>query len=432
VPTLPWLVCLAALPMLGFVRWGLPAAETVGAVAQAGLVGWTAGAGLASDQERLELLLELGPDDHIDEVVPLLSLANAQAEPLGVGLGDADLAQTWVLSVPAGAAPTLVVLLAMDRENVDTIEVNAAIQAEAPVDVGECVGSGGPTWLSDPLAASQAELVSLGAQGTLAALGLGGRPGHRAVVALVDTGVEGSHDELEGVLHQARAQDDLQGHGTQMASLIAAPADDRRGMASLNYQGRWLTVRSYPALAGPRPGADDVARAIAQATDAGVDVINLSLGAPGAAPTAVAQAVDHALRHGVVVVAAAGNDGKAALGQWPANVPGVLVVSAIDEGGERAGFSNQTWGLPRAVSAPGVAVCVADKLGGYQRSQGTSHAAALVSGLAGVMKAVCPTLSPDQVATLLADTGAAGPSGLGPRVQADQAVAALVERCPTR
>lgn len=292
---------------------------------------------------------------------------------------------------------------------------------------GSCESGSVALPANDPYASGQRELALMGAGSVMN--GLRARaPRRPALVAVIDTGVAGGHEDLREIMWPRAIDDDRLGHGTAVASLIGAVADNRRGIASFNLEGRYVRVQSFPALGGPRPGADDVAAALEDALDAGASVINLSFGAVEPAPSVVRAAVARAIRAGVIVVASAGNGAGLASDQWPANIPGVLVVGATDSAGVgRATFSKRTEGLALAVSAPGEGVCAGSLGGGYAKMSGTSMSAPLVAGLLGMMKALCPGLRPDEAARLLIQTGAPLPgSGLGPRVDAERALEALL------
>lgn len=186
--------------------------------------------------------------------------------------------------------------------------------------------------------------------------------GAGVVVAVVDTGVRADHPDLGGRVLPGRdlvdpgtAATDQNGHGTHVAGIIAARAGNRRGIAGLAPSARILPVRVLD-----RRGAGDtaaVARGIVWAVDRGADVINLSLGS--ARPdTATREAVAYAVSRGVVVVAAAGNDGCNVLlgspASYPASYPDVIGVAAVDRRGVTAPYSS--CGSWVDVAAPGSAV----------------------------------------------------------------------------
>ncbi len=141
-----------------------------------------------------------------------------------------------------------------------------------------------------------------------------------------------------------------------------------------------LSARGWGTMA-------DVAEGIRWAADHGAQVINLSLGAPMKSKV-VENAVNHAIKKGVVVVAAAGNSGRSV--GWPAAYPGVIAVSAVDKNDTIAWFSSR--GPEITIGAPGVGVtqqtiCEAGKNKCEQWGvfNGTSMASPHVAGAAALL-----------------------------------------------
>ncbi|MGH9034461.1 MAG: S8 family serine peptidase [Acidimicrobiia bacterium] len=173
------------------------------------------------------------------------------------------------------------------------------------------------------------------------------------VVAVVDSGVDLEHPDLEGRLLPGRdfvndddSPDDDFGHGTEVATIAAAATDNRTGMAGVAWQGKVLPVK---VLDHQGRGNDaDIAAGIIWAADHGADVINLSFGAPQPSFT-LTQAVKHARSRDAVVVSAAGN-GQTSSPDFPAALDGVMAVSATDGQGHFAWFSN--YGPTVDVAAP--------------------------------------------------------------------------------
>ena len=246
-------------------------------------------------------------------------------------------------------------------------------------------------------------LTALGAPTLWAA-----QSGAGSVVAVVDTGVSATHPDLSGLVLPGldlvspcgSGQADGHGHGTHVAGIIAARAGNAAGVAGLAQGTRILPVR---ALGNDGSGSDvDVAAGIAWAAEHGADVVNLSLGSPD--PSASEQAaVDYAYGRGVLVVAAAGNDGGAG---DPANYPGalrhVLAVGAVDPAHSVPVFSNS--GPYVALVAPGVDVLSTVPPNGYLAMDGTSMAAPFVAATAALMRAANPALTPSRLVTLLEST----------------------------
>ncbi|MFE1249075.1 type VII secretion-associated serine protease mycosin [Streptomyces sp. NPDC058735] len=253
--------------------------------------------------------------------------------------------------------------------------------------------------------------------------------GAGVTVAVLDTGVEEDHPDLAGNVLPGR---DLVGfgaergdrawarHGTAMAGIIAGHGHgpgNSEGVLGIAPEARILPVRVIledgdPSRAKARSTRGNaLAEGIRWAADHGADVINLSLGDDSASahpePTED-QAIQYALRKGVVVVASAGNGGeKGDRISYPAAYPGVIAATAVDRAGTRAPFSTRRWYA--TVSAPGVDVVIADPDHKYYEGWGTSAAAAFVSGAAALVRAAHPDLTPAQVKSLLEDTARNAP-----------------------
>lgn len=222
-----------------------------------------------------------------------------------------------------------------------------------------------------------------------------GRPAHGSPavrIAVIDSGVDVAHPDLAGKVagtHNAvtRGTDvrDLVGHGTAVASVAAAATNNGEGMAGAGYDSALLAVKVADRTG--RIFTDDLAAGIVWATNQGARVVNLSLGGPTTDPLE-RDAVAYAVRRGVLVVAAAGNDGTRQQ-QFPAALPGVLSVGAtLADGSARASFSS--FGSWVDVAAPGRGLLAAAAGGGYQKVDGTSFAAPLVSGQAALLEAYRP------------------------------------------
>ena len=202
------------------------------------------------------------------------------------------------------------------------------------------------------------------------------------VVAVLDTGVSSSHPELQGQLvagHNvltgtANAEDD-HGHGTQSAGVIAALTNNAAGVASYCWKCKIMPVKvSSAAGTGYQ---SDLAAGITWATDHGAKVISMSLsGASGTAT--LASAVQYAANRGVVLVAAAGNDGTTTA-RYPAAYSEVIGVAGSDTTDTVYSWSN--YGSWVDVAAPGVNTTT-NYTGGYANYSGTSSATPVVAGVA--------------------------------------------------
>jgi type VII secretion-associated serine protease mycosin len=255
--------------------------------------------------------------------------------------------------------------------------------------------------------------------------------GAGVTVAVLDTGVEADNPDLVG---NVLAGKDMIGfgategdrtwarHGTAMAGIIAGHGHgigNGDGVLGIAPESRILPVRVIledgdPARTKARnTRGNALAEGIRWAADHGADVINLSLGDDSASAHPEAgedDAVQYALKKGVVVVASAGNGGdKGDHISYPAAYPGVIVATAVDKYGTRASFSTRRWYA--TVAAPGDDVVIADPDHKYYEGWGTSAASAFVSGAAALVKAAHPDLTPAQIKRLLEDTARNAPAG---------------------
>ena len=212
--------------------------------------------------------------------------------------------------------------------------------------------------------------------------------GSRSVrIAILDTGIDRSHPDLRT---KVVANKDFTGsgtakpvnsHGTHVAGIAGAITNNRVGVAGLGYSSSLMDVK---VLGDNGTGYYSwIAQGIVWATDNGADVINLSLG--GSSPSStLKQAVDYAWNHGVVVVAAAGNDGSSSA-FYPAYYGNCIAVGATDASDRLSSWSNR--GSWVDVAAPGTAYSTKPN-NQYGNMGGTSIASPHVAGLAGLVSSV--------------------------------------------
>jgi len=250
-------------------------------------------------------------------------------------------------------------------------------------------------------------------------------------VAVIDSGVDGSHPDLAGRLMAgwnfvtgSSNTNDTSGHGTAVTGVIGGIANNGIGIAGVTWQNPIL-----PLVAVDSSGYaaySNIAAAIQYAADHGARVISVSLG--GSAASSVLQsAVDYAWNRNAIVVAAAMNN-SSTTPMYPAACANVLAVSATDVNDTFASFSN--YGNWIALSAPGNNILTTVQGGGYGYWYGTSFSSPIAAGVAALALAVNPSLTNSALATLLEQNsdqvGGAGYSthfGYG-RVNAYRAVTA--------
>ena len=268
--------------------------------------------------------------------------------------------------------------------------------------------------------------------------------GAGATVAVVDTGIDAAHPDLAGRIGSGwdfvsgdSTPQDGNGHGTHVSGIVAADAGNGIGVDSVAPGATIMPVR---VLDNSGSGSDaDVAAGIDWATAHGADVINLSLGA--SLPTsglglqdAMTAAVQRAVDHGVVVVAAAGNDGLPFC-ENNSLAGKVLCVGAVDKRENRSFYSSFGSGLslvaPGGSGMPGTDEDVLSTWndGGYHELAGTSQATPHVSGVAALLVSlgVRGQAAVSRILSTATDLGTPGPDvqfGAG-LVNAQAAVAGL-------
>lgn len=219
--------------------------------------------------------------------------------------------------------------------------------------------------------------------------------------------------------------EDSDWHGTHVTGIIAATGDNNEGITGINWYATILPVRVLGTCGGsdsdiiegmawaaglPVPGVPD------NATPA--KVINMSLGGPGACSDLYQSTINQILAAGTFIAVSAGNDAGDSDDQSPASCFGVSTVAATDPYGFLASYSNSSTSID--IAAPGGDQSHYGHLYGiwstlntgttvpefstFDAYQGTSQAAPHVSGVASLMLAVNPALSPAQIKSIMAET----------------------------
>lgn len=236
------------------------------------------------------------------------------------------------------------------------------------------------------------------------------KPQKKARIAILDTGVDSKHEDLsDNYISIRRTHDnDPKGHGTLCAGVAAAVSNNGIGIASLVPNSDFVEVTSVKVLNSFGMGTQHkIIKGILEAADNQSDVISMSLGGPSSdsRQKAYNDAVAYANKQGAIVIVAAGNSNKNAAFFTPANVQGVIAVSALDENLNRASFSNTVEDIAMAVAAPGVNIHSTYPDNKYGSFSGTSFAAPYVSGLVGVMVSVKPGITTEEVYEVLSESG---------------------------
>ena len=229
------------------------------------------------------------------------------------------------------------------------------------------------------------------------------------VVAVLDTGVDTTHPDLAGKVvvganhSTSPTVSDKVGHGTHVAGTIGARTNNHTGVAGIGWD---TTLLSIKVLGDGGAGfASDVAAGIRDAVAAGARVVNLSMA--GDDDPLVRSAVADAIAAGVLVVAAAGNDVSEAP-DFPAGYPGVIGVAATGRD-DRVPPNLSRRGTWVPLGAPGVGIVSTVPGATYRVDNGTSMAAAHVSGAAALVFAAVPGIIAAGVRARLGRTAAATP-----------------------
>jgi thermitase len=281
----------------------------------------------------------------------------------GNGIGQVDSAVATVLDQPG-----------MENASVD----DSSLSGSAPTIEPRLPISNDP-YFDNQWALSQIQVVELWQVTT-------GSP--EVLVAVLDTGIDQNHEDLEGkVVAEVNLTDsptpsDAHGHGTHIAGIIAAISNNGIGIAGVAPQCRLMNVKVADDKG--RCQAAAVAEGIIWAVDNGARVINISveLREPS---LELEEAINYAWSRGAVIVAAAGNDGSESP-VYPAYYENCLAVAATRQNDALAPLSNH--GDWVDVAAPGFNIYSTLPQNSYGYKTGTSFATAYVSGLAALLFSV--------------------------------------------
>jgi thermitase len=233
--------------------------------------------------------------------------------------------------------------------------------------------------------------ADIDAPGGWSRLGLGSFPATGGPpIGIIDTGIDQGHPEFEGKVagcHSFYGDEpgdtcaDDNGHGTHVAGIAAARADNGRGIAGAAFNSPLIVCRAIGGSGQADGRASDVADCIDWLHDQGAAVINMSLqgGRSETLQRAVRRAWSGGGHGGSVLVAAAGNGGFST-SSYPAGFQQVISVSATTSRDERASFSNRNQDVELA--APGDDILSTWPGGRYEVESGTSMAAPLAAGVA--------------------------------------------------
>ena len=268
---------------------------------------------------------------------------------------------------------------------------------------------------NDPLAGLQSGLSLIGAPSVHHRVS-----GKGVRVAIIDTGVEAAHPDLAGrIVERANfieGDGSMDVHGTVIAGIIGATADNGLGIYGIAPQAELVAIRSCrPKFAGQAEAictAQALAKGLDFAISTGAKVVNMSIGGPK--DILIPKLIDRAVSLGIVVVAAVGNRGPKGEPVYPAALSNVIAVTAVDAKNQLYPYASH--GDYIDVAAPGVNILSTSGGGVYSTFSGTSVATAHVSGAAALLLEARPALDPRALQKILETTALdVGPPGKDPQ-----------------
>ena len=225
------------------------------------------------------------------------------------------------------------------------------------------------------------------------------------VVAVIDTGVDSNHDFFKDsagnsrILPGNREKDNSPDpsttkydHGTHVAGIIVDNTPSN------------VKIKSYNYFYYEEVTTSTLVTEISSAISDKVDVINLSLSGVGPAAKSLIEEIEKAVNAGIVVVAAAGNDKKDANGYYPANIPEIITVAAVNSSNKPSTYNDgkgTNYGNVVDISAPGSSIYSTIPNNKFANKSGTSMATPFVSAAAAILKSTSKSLSSVRICEIL-------------------------------
>jgi thermitase len=342
-----------------------------------------------TDFARGRILVEPRAGLTADEFSKILKVHGGKARKLGQS-------NLHIVDLPANASEKAVVALLKSNPHLKFAELDKRIAVSATT--------------NDPYLGSEWHISKIGAD-----VAWDKTQGAGVTIAILDSGVDGTHPDLAGsmvpgynIYDNNTNTADVCGHGTKVAGSAAASANNAAGVAGVAGQAKIMPVRI--AYVDPTYGCyayfSTIASGITWAADHGARVVNVSYASlPSSA--SVISAANYLKSKGGLMFASAGNYNRDE-GFTPTD--SMISVSATDSADNRASFSS--YGNFVALSAPGAGIYTTAVGGAYGAVSGTSFSAPVAAGVAALMMAANPSLSNSKIESLMystaVDLGTAG------------------------
>ena len=293
-------------------------------------------------------------------------------------------ARMHLIDVPADQAEVMAAQLRYDPE-VEFAEVDRLVPAE-------------DITANDPYFSNAWHLQTLGAPTAWAIA-----KGDGVIVAVLDSGVDGTHPDLKpqlvpgwNVRDNNSDTSDVYGHGTEVAGVVGAASNNGLGVTSIAWNTKIMPIRVSETNGSTYLSV--LANGIVYAADHGAKIANCSFASVSGSPT-VQNAANYMRSKGGLVVVAAGNSGGYV---DTANSSSLISVSATDSNDSLTSWSS--YGPYVDVSAPGEGIWSTTRGGGYAAVSGTSFASPVVAGVLALMESANPALTNVQLESLLKST----------------------------
>jgi thermitase len=332
---------------------------------------------------------------------------------------DTDLDEVYALNIPDGKIRMLPELLQALHQNaaVAAVEVNEMVALSPLASKATNSTKTNTTIANDPEVNKMWAYKALGFDEFYVYLLQNKvRPRKKTRLAIIDTGIDSTHEDLKANLIPSRPEYgiDPHGHGTHCAGIAAAVSNNNKGISSFVWSNDFVEVVSIRVF--DQYGRTSQAKIVAgmlEAADLGCHVISMSLGGPINTETQFIyeQAVAYANKRGAIVIVAAGNENMDANERAPAGVKGVITVAALNQKLAKADFSNDVSKIKMAIAAPGVDIYATLPEQRYDYMSGTSMATPYVAGLVAMLKSVNPKLDTEDIYQILSKSGQDTPQG---------------------